>query len=86
MGDVRRHAGSGFVLAGKESYRLTIEPSQPCQLDRLDLALAILDIGERGARNLEIGGHLFLLQAKIFARFAQPIPEAPPLLVVAVRP
>src|SRR3546814_7684346 len=57
--------------------------SDVCSSD-LDPSLPILDVGQPGAMNLEIGGNFLLLEPEIFARFAQPLAEPPPLGLVIV--
>jgi hypothetical protein len=84
MRDIGGQIGGGVVLAREVADRLAVEPRQSRQLDRLDPSLPILDVGQPGARNLEIGGNFLLLEPEIFARLAQPLAEPPPLGLVIV--
>src|SRR6185437_13550979 len=54
---------------------VVVEPRETLDLERLDLALAVLDGGDRHAGNAGLVGHELLRQAQVLSRLAQAVGE-----------
>jgi hypothetical protein len=83
MGDIGWQVRGRFILACEIGHRLPVELGQACQLDCLDSALSVLNIGQSSPRNLQISGDLLLLETEILASFSQSITQVAAIYFIA---